>query len=491
MKILFSTILVLQLSFSYSQIDFKTVDVDKISKSFIIDKFLGYKDGIYYFQYLIIKNIVQFDRKKTQGLGVVMFDKDLKEIRRFEVSGKEKKENLIATYFKDGKLHLIASYDNKENKIINHYSFDNSGNRIGAIELLVTDEDSNIDVDFSLDSSKILIVNKFDPNTKNENCKLDACVIDKDGNLQWKKSSSLGNSKEFDFKAFKINNEGNLYVIMQALSKNDAYSYNLFNLNKNGSHTTKLVTSGYIGIVKMYETEDGCYLTGFNYNLKKGIHVNPFLVRINDKKTELIVPNESINEDYLAPLIKNKFYKDKDGWSEYTSLVHAWKNDKSEHRIVWEASYLSIEKVGGIQYKYNECKHYFMFIYDANETLKDIKICPKELATDADYFIYPVQSFVQNDIMYAVFNEQENNINLTSIDKWKNKGDQIPILRRFKPDGSIKDIKLNKNLNNQGVIPNASGLTSEGNLIFYFGEFKFLKIKDFKIGLININNFEK
>ena len=132
-----------------------------------------------------------------------------------------------------------------------------------------------------------------------------------------------------------------------------------------------------------------------------------------------------------------------------------------------------------------------MFIYDANETLKDIKICPKELATDADYFIYPVQSFVQNDIMYAVFNEQENNINLTSIDKWKNKGDQIPILRRFKPDGSIKDIKLNKNLNNQGVIPNASGLTSEGNLIFYFGEFKFLKIKDFKIGLININNFEK
>lgn len=478
------------LSIGFSQGDIKLVDIDKYSSSFILSKYLAHYDDTHFFQYLIVKDKIQFGNLQTQGIGVVQFNQDLKEVKRFELSGAKKKETIVETFFNNGTTYLISKYSNNKKSIVHIYGFDKNGLRILEKELFSTNEDNEVQFDLSLDSSKIAIVSIIDPNSKNEECSVDACAINSEGKLLWKKSFKIGNSKEYDIKSFKVRNNGNLNFVVQSYQNNKVYSYALLNVNSTDTKSIKLVNKTFLGRLSIYESKDKFYLTGYNYLEKKDIFVNPFLIEFDELKKEIIVPNEEVDRSILDKLIELKLYKEKKGWIGYLKLAHSWENGKGEHRVVWQESFFSTQKVGGIYYKYHEAKNFYIFTYNSQEKLIDINICPMELSVDADFLFYPVKSFVSNDKLYIVYNEQENNINLNRLEDWKNKGKNFPILRQLEPSGKIKDIKLNKNIENQTVLSSVSGFTEDGDIIFYSGEFKAFTRKNFKIGLVNINSFK-
>lgn len=492
MKIKF-TLLFLAITLSlFSQKDIKLVDMPSIGLGLIPHKYCFEHEGNYYFQYLIISDKIQFGELQAQGTGIIAFNNELKEIKRYELKGNKTKEKILSTFFSNATTYVLTSHKEEKLLRIYLYSYDTNGNRISEKEVFKTDWENKIKIYNSADSSKIALTVETDPNNKKEACKIEACVIDQNGTILWNKAYDFAlNSKEHDYKLVSVDNKGILYVFTDKKLEDKRRKYSLYILDGNATKTIDIQNREILGMLATYETKDGFYLTGWNQKIKEDEFRSPFLLKISPNDTSIDIPFDVIDPAFLKPLIDNEFYYEKYGWSNMMNLVHGWDNEKGEHKVAFQLKYVSHSQGGSITYKNFNFQNIYVFTFSQAWKLIDIKFCPIHVIKESSELTEPLYSLVFKDNLYMVYYEKENNINLSSLAKYKNKGDDIAVIRKFSADGSIQDIRLTKDLKKQYPFANVTAFTKNRDIIFFSGEYGAFAGKNYKMGKFNLDLFQK
>jgi hypothetical protein len=276
MRNLFMVLLLHMSSILISQNDLKVVDTEKFKFSYIVSKYLGNQGDTLFYQYLIITDKLQFGTLKYQSMGLVMLNRDFKEISKIELHGKEKKEKSVDIYFKNGITYIISKHNEDKNTIVKIYGYDLSGNVTLEKEIMKIDKDQGLEIDYSSDSTKIVIFSIKDRNNKNEDCMLEVCVFDYEANELWRRNIKYSNSDKIEILELNANNDGSISLVKLETSKDNTNGYKIIQYNKNNLNSTTLDHSGTIGHLNLYESMGNLYLTGFNFDEEKKIYINPF-----------------------------------------------------------------------------------------------------------------------------------------------------------------------------------------------------------------------
>ena len=104
--------------YSYSQKVIKIVDVTNPKYSTLPLKYAFELDGNYYFQTFRVSKVMFLDVWRTERLGMAVYDKDLKEINNFELTGTTEKQEVLETFFSNGKIFLLELSKSKKEKFI-------------------------------------------------------------------------------------------------------------------------------------------------------------------------------------------------------------------------------------------------------------------------------------------------------------------------------------------------------------------------------------
>ena len=480
------------LSNLFAQIDSKIVNIPTENYSYLPLKYAFEEGENYYFQTLRLSKIMRIEQLKVNRTGIVAYNKDLKEIKNFELKGSYDGENVLEVFFSKGKIYLIGVAELKKEKLVQLYIYDNNGTLIEKKLILTTEKDNSIEFISSTDSSKVAVVAEIDKNDKKENAKIQACILDKTGAILWNEIMDLKvNSEKSTIAKVALANNGDLYTILRSFPVTNKFNFSLSIFNASKAVTIRLQPQEYIGNLGMFETNGGFYLTGFNLNRKRDVYETKFLVKIDLFAESINIPNLPFTSDILQPLISNKFFKEKVGW-ENLEFQHGWQNKQGQTIIVFEKTIFTSMNSGNesmnmrsVTFNNVDYKEYYLFTYNKDGNLKSINVCPKELRKTAEVFFIPKASFVYDDELYVVYNEIDKNVNIKQFSEFKAYGKTLPILRKFGSDGSIKDIVLN-NKSGQYVMPQSLHLGEDGKLIFVSCDGNIYRGKDINIGIIGL-----
>jgi hypothetical protein len=215
MKYFLNILLSFCLSSLSAQNDIKIVDVGNDNYSYLPIKYAFENDGYQYFQTLILSKIMQIERLRVDRTGFVAFDKDLKVVKNFNFKSNNNKEEVLETFFSQGKIHLISVGEIKKEKIVTHLTYTNDGKPDGENKILTTDKKNEIEFAFSADSSKMVVYTILDDDSKKSNCKIQACVLDRNGNVLWQEILDLKASSDINnIKSLGIANNGSIYAVV-------------------------------------------------------------------------------------------------------------------------------------------------------------------------------------------------------------------------------------------------------------------------------------
>ncbi len=493
MKLYFLMFFVSFSSFLFGQSDIKVADVANTKYAFLPFKYGFELDGNHYFQTMKLSTIMVHESLTSDDIGIIAFNKDLKEVKKIQLGDKKNRYIVLESFFYQGNIYILGFRKVKDERVVSLYIYDSDGKLKEEKQVLKTDKDNTIEVLASADSSKIAVFTKLDEDSKKSDCKMEACVLNRTGSVLWSDTIALkSNSNDFGFHLVALDNKGSLYTIMVNYLKDDKYNFFMHILNSAKSNKIQLLAQEFIGMLGMYEAKTGFYLTGFNLNIKKDIFQSHFIVKIDEQATKITIPNNPIPLSILEPLIKSKYYKEKNGWPSL-KLQHGWHNANGELNIVYEKTEVenlnaSMNYKTPLMFRKIEFKDYYFFAYNTDGTLKSINVSPKDVRKNAEETLIPKSNFVFENNLYMVYNEVEKNINIAPFGDYKSIGTTVPILRKFSPDGTIKDIILSNNLKDRFVMPNTARITADGNFIFISTDSPIYRAKDVKIGLMKFNS---
>jgi hypothetical protein len=479
-----------------SQVTDKVAPVQDINSDFIPYRLAFESEGVAYFFYRIKIDKIQVNWQEANGVGIVAYDKNLKEIFRKDLT--EKNKSVVAEYYssKDEKINVIISKKENDKKNLKFVSFNKKGEVIFE-KLLKSydDDDSPVNIRVSQDKSKIAIISANFDKPKKQNFAADVLVVNTSGDKLWSKIIDYRiNDEKHEINEISLDNEGNiLTLIVNNINKETTRQFLTIN-GQSSSSKISLNSNYYLDKTNTFELDNKIYTTGYLFDKKKKLYVTPFAMKFDKTATSVDVPNLPLSEPIKKSLIDKYYYSEKKLLGEKINAVklnHYLINQKGELIIVYEEQFNFMERINGLGYRYHYMNEVEILKFGKNDELLSWHVIPKETLSDADMFIYPTRTMIINEALYILYNEYERNINLKSFDQFKAKGDQLGIIRKYDLNSSeMKDVKITQPDSKSILIPSATGFSNGNFYYFLTNEMVLFKFKGTKIGRISIDNFK-
>jgi hypothetical protein len=479
-----------------SQVTDKVAPVQDINSDFIPYRLAFESEGVVYFFYQIKIAKIQANWQEANGVGIVAYDKNLKEIFRKDLT--EDNKNVVAEYYftKNEKINVLISKKENDKKNLKFVSFNKKGEVVFE-KLLKSydDDDSPVNIRVSPDKSKIAIFSANFDKPKKQNFAADVLVVNSSGDKLWSKVIDYRiNDEKHEVNEVSLDNDGNiLTLITDNINKETTRQFLTIN-GQSSSSKVNLNSSYYLDKTNIIDLDNKIYITGYLVDKKKKLYVTPFAVKFEKTSTSVDVPILPLSEPIKKSLIDKYYYSEKKLFGEKLNdikLIHYSINKKGELIIVYEDQFNMLERINGVGFRYHYMNEIEVLKFGKNNELLSFDIIPKETLSDADLFIYPTRTIKIDEALYILYNEYERNINLKSFDEFKTKGDQLGIIRKFDFNSSeIKDVKITQPDSKSILIPSATGFANGNFYYFLTNETVLFKFKGTKLGRISIGSFK-
>jgi hypothetical protein len=382
-----------------SQVSDKVAEVEDINSNFIPTKLAFESAGVVYFFYKIKIDKIQANWQEANGIGIVAYDKNLKEILRKDLTEDSKK--VVAEYYfgKDEKINVLISKKESGKKNLKFVSFNKKGEVVYEKVLKsYDDDDASVNIRVSPDRSKIAIISANFDKPKKQNFAADVLVVNTIGDKLWTKIIDYRiNDEKHEVNEISLDNEGNLLTLINNnVNKESSRQYLSINSQSTASKVN-LNSNYFLDKTTTFELENKIYITGYLFDKKKKLYVSPFAVKFEKTATTADVSNLPLSETIKTAITDKIYYTEKKMLGENLpalNLNHYTLNQKGELVVIYEEQFNTYDRINGVGFRYHHMNEIEVLKFGKNDELLSWDLIPKESSFDADLFVYPTRTLL-------------------------------------------------------------------------------------------------
>ena len=399
-------------------------------------------------------------------------------------------------YYIDGQLVLFSSYLNKEtgrntafaNKVSSEGVVENKMVEVSTIEDATKKNAGNFDFVLSNDSSKILVFNNL-PYEKNEIEKFKIRVIDQNLETVCNKTLTLKQlDKDAAITNFKVDNEGNVYVLIstnknreERSNKEQKYTYRVlgyfFKEDLTKEYEIKIPNKFVTDITFNIDKNKNLIVAGFYAEDKKLKTEGSFFLKVDfDSKKVLTQGIKKFGPEFMEMFMSKSKAKKDDAGVAFMNLDKLIVREDGGALLIAEQARAYVVTTynsrGGSSTTYHYVNNDIVFVnVNPDGSIQWISRVPKKQHTVNDAGAYSSYSVsIVKDKIYLIYNDHVKNIGENDPKRFKimtNPGKAVTMLATVDNSGKYTRTALFPAKEQKAIVRPSFYLQGDKNVIIY------------------------